>query len=61
MTAEKDTILVTTEQYEGGVTITHETCGDVLLYTERVHLDTLDRIAAEHVCPPATTGGGRGV
>lgn len=34
----------------GAFRITHEPCGATLLFTQRVHMDTLVRIAAEHDC-----------
>jgi len=36
---------------QGHIEVTHEPCGQSVLQTLRVHVDTLARIAREHVCP----------
>lgn len=37
---------------QGHIEIIHEPCGEQVLLTLRVHLDTVDRLADKHVCPP---------
>lgn len=37
---------------QGHMSVIHEPCGQEVLLTLRVHMDTLARIAREHICPP---------
>lgn len=41
---------------QGHIEVTHEPCGEQVLLTMRVHVDTLARIAREHTCPPRRAG-----
>lgn len=45
------------EADQGHMELTHELCGERLLLTLRVHLDTLTRIVREHVCTNPPGGG----
>lgn len=56
---EADFLIVPMGHGQDAVQVIHEPCGEQVLATMTVHLDTLGRIAAGHVCAPIARAGGR--